>query len=394
MKTGAPIKQFFSWAKTGLEYVFNSALQLLALSGLMNSGKGGERQRVLLSRCDSIGDLILFTAALPSYRALFSDAELILVVGADAAPLVSDCPWVDEIWVLDKSRFRKSIKERWRWFDRLQGGGFDIAVNAIYSRSFDQFDCIVGWTGAPRRIAHRCLDRYKPRNASGLFYNELAPATAEWKPETERNADLLGYLGWRETGPDASQIWTSDEDRSASRRLRADRSPYGVVAPGGGFPEKRWSPELFAETISQISRHRTLHWYVTGTETEGQLCATVTRILRERLVETTDLSGLTTLGAFADLIEHSELVLGNDSSAIHIARALDVPAVFVLGGGHYGRFFSGQPEKSIVPVIHQLPCFQCYWQCILPEHECITRVSPDEMVEAVLGLPKFRRELT
>ena len=63
-----------------------------------------------------------------------------------------------------------------------------------------------------------------------------------------------------------------------------------------------------------------------------------------------------------------KLLISNETSAIHIAAALDVQSICILGGGHYGRFTPyplDSYKKRPISVVNEMFCFQCNWNCYI-----------------------------
>ena len=93
--------------------------------------------------------------------------------------------------------------------------------------------------------------------------------------------------------------------------------------------------------------------------------------------------GRTTLAQAVALIARVDLFLGNESSLLHIAVAMDRPEVCILGGGHRGQFFPwGDPAKH-QGVSVDLDCVGCNWQCKHDKVRCIEEVSVSQVLATV-----------
>ena len=106
--------------------------------------------------------------------------------------------------------------------------------------------------------------------------------------------------------------------------------------------------------------------------------------------------GRTSLPGLAAVLAHAELLVGNETSAIHVAAAVGTPAVCILGGGHYGRFMPylvEQRDGRPLPVaaVHRMGCFGCDWRCVYhPPREapvpCIEQLTVEDVWAAVHGV--------
>ena len=368
--------------------LFNFCLHLLAFvvrkvaSRTLDPGK----QHILISRPDAVGDLLLFSASLPVYRKLFPKARIVMIVMNSSFNYAEYCPWVDEVWSLPRRGFRLNPVERWRWCWRLARANFDIAINAVYSTDYRHLNCLVGWTHAPRRIAHRCLDRYAPRQHSFPYFTELVPSSQEWKFEIERNFDMLNYLGYTGTVSHKTEVWIGEDDRARAVTLKEsleDRS-YAVLVPGSQHQQKIWPADNFVSVIKAVHEHYPIDWIIDGNKNERERCDYIAHRLAGSPVRVLRTAGLTSLRELSAIIESATLLVANDTGPIHIAAAVGTPTVCVHGGWFYGRFYPYPDNPLTVSVTNKLPCFNCHMRCILDEEECITKIKIADVVDAAL----------
>lgn len=345
-------------------------------------GPAGAPARMLIARCDLIGDYLLFTGTLRSYREAFPDTRLVLLVRDHVAELAFECPWVDEVWVLPNRRFRLSPAERIRWWRRMGSAGFDAALNTVYGTSWEHLDPLVGWTGAPRRVAHQCLDDHAPRPAAGPFFTELVPARGRSRFTVERDLDMVEHLTGRRPPLRMPELRVRPEWRAAASR-HAGPGPYGVVSPGARYAIKRWGAANFAAALARAENGLGLRWCVAGAAGESDLCADLTARLARKGIAASNLSGRLSLGPLAALIESAAIHFGNDSAPAHLAAAVGTPGVAIVGGGHPGVCYPYPGNPLTRAVCHDLPCGHCSWYCTMPENECITRITPGEAADAL-----------
>jgi hypothetical protein len=87
-----------------------------------------------------------------------------------------------------------------------------------------------------------------------------------------------------------------------------------------------------------------------------------------------------TLGELAAAIEGCAIVLSVDTFAAHLAVAMDVPLVSLIGGGQYGDFGPWQRSARQRWLTNPLPCFGCDWQCTRSRVECMEDISAESML--------------
>jgi ADP-heptose:LPS heptosyltransferase len=75
------------------------------------------------------------------------------------------------------------------------------------------------------------------------------------------------------------------------------------------------------------------------------------------------------------------LLIGVETGALHIATALGVPSVGILGGGHFGRFYPwGNPAVHRVAA-SRMDCYGCQWRCVHGDFRCIPAISTGQVSE-------------
>lgn len=343
------------------------------------------KSKLLLVRTEKgIGDFVLFSASLPAYRKLFENCHIVLLVSKDTFNLAETCPHVDEVWQIDIRKFRRRLSDRITWLVRLRNARFDVALNTSYSTSGRYLDCLIGWTGATRRIAHLCIDKYGKRIRKGFYHTELVPNHTQWKFEIDRNFDMLRYLGYDGPINVNTEIWLTDADRQfQSNYVEHLSCDYAVLVPGSRQDYKCWHEVNFVNVVKEINQISKIKWLVCGSSAEAGICGRITEDLTRSSIDAVDLSGKTALRELAVIISKAKFCFGNDTGSAHISCALGVPTVIILGGGHYARFFPYPGNSIVYTVTNKLPCFNCYWHCILNEMECITKISVDKVVNAV-----------
>jgi ADP-heptose:LPS heptosyltransferase len=374
-------------------YPFFRAVQLiydyLLYLFIRKSGKGAAldtiRKRILILRQDSVGDLVMFSASLPLYRQLFKEDYLVLLVKDSGYEIAKKCPYVDEVWSLPERKFRRSFLERWQWCRKLSQAGFDIAIRSAYSSSFTELDCLIGWTHAPRRVAHQCLDSIRRRDRAGPYFTELVPSDREWKFEIDRNYDMLRYLGYTGDVSYQTEVWITEADRGRAFAFKGSLKgrPYAVLVPRSRDEKKNWDVENFIVVVKEVQKRFPFDWIIDGSKHEKEICSYIVDRLSASSIPAYNTAGDTTLRELSVIIEGSTFLLANDTGPIHIAAAVGTPTVCVLGGGFYGRFYPYPDNPLTVAVTNKLPCYNCHWRCILNEEECITKIKVEDVVKAV-----------
>ena len=181
--------------------------------------------------------------------------------------------------------------------------------------------------------------------------------------EIDRNLEIMGQIAGINYERTLPQLILADELKP---NLMKSSGQYLVIAPGASWEGKRWSASNFIELIQYIFERFNLDVVISGSEAEFELC---TRI-QKQVPRVINLAGKTNLKEMTGILKGATLVIGNDSSAIHIANAVGTQSICILGGGHFGRFLPYPLEAfGIKPIslYKKMDCYQCNWRCTMAD---------------------------
>lgn len=138
---------------------------------------------------------------------------------------------------------------------------------------------------------------------------------------------------------------------------------YCLIGLGASGSEKIWEPTKFLEIINYLWNKYHLESYICGEEREKVLYEQMKTIEKGDHIKS--YIGKTNLNEWISLIKGASLYLGNDSAGAHIAAAVAVPAVVVVGKWQYKRFFPYDKELEAENEILPYPVFSKF------QYECI-----------------------
>ena len=129
-------------------------------------------RRILLIRTDRLGDLVLSTPAIASFRRSWPDARIEALVSDYNEPVMRFNRDVDALHVLPRTASRSQA----RALARTLGEGVDLAV-ALAPRTADYRLAL--WSRAPRRIGYVYRRRYLSRLAARVMLTEHGISEAD-----------------------------------------------------------------------------------------------------------------------------------------------------------------------------------------------------------------------
>jgi exopolysaccharide biosynthesis WecB/TagA/CpsF family protein len=307
--------------------------------------------RILVVQLGDIGDLVLSTPALAALRQAHPDAQIAVLTPPHAAPILTGTGLADVI--IEQKRFPglRQIPRLIALAGRLRAGRFDVTLffHHFTTRAGRiKFAALAYAAGSPRRIG---LD------AGGAFFltERLPDAGFGARHQAQYWLDLVALLGADPT-PRPTRVGITGDDRAfATAALGESAQPYVVIHAGSGGDSyaRRWSPEGFAQVADDLAASGLRVVLVGGPGDD-------TRAVRQHLrADCIDLSGRTTLGQLAAVIERASLFIGADSGVMHIASATDTPIAAIFGPSNPEAWRPWRPSGGVCVLRSAPECSPC-----------------------------------
>lgn len=351
-----------------------------------------EIRSVTFLKLDRIGDFILSTAALHAVREAIPSARFTLIVRTPAADIArQQFPAWEIIELPARENAMRNIVGQRGVRSRLSClPESDLLIDL---RAFRDYSDAVITSWIPARFKLGIVNPFPASFAEFTYpdelqiYDELIPRET---PHPEECADVAGQRGLvsRVIGRTASirpRLSVEESERTLVRKVLgkkfgiSERQPFLLVFPGTSSPLKELPAAQLAEALLACSD---LPIIVGGSladlRTTGPLVA---ELSKHRTVH--GAAGLFSLCQNVALIAEARLIVGMDSCHIHIAGALDVPAVGILGGGHFGDFAPWGESARFRWFYHRLECYGCQWICPFPQPNCLHDIPPAAIAQAI-----------
>jgi ADP-heptose:LPS heptosyltransferase len=148
-----------------------------------------------------------------------------------------------------------------------------------------------------------------------------------------------------------------------------------VSAPYSKREAKNWPEERFVKIFKKIIEKQNAKVILIGGNEEKSRIEELADAVGDNCIS---LSGETSLGECAVIIEKAMLFLGPDSGPAFIATAMKTPSVILYSAADYYRW---RVPESAVPrheIFHPFPCNPCRYQVCPKEKKCIDSISVDE----------------
>jgi ADP-heptose:LPS heptosyltransferase len=286
------------------------------------------RSVLVIRQHDMLGDFLLATPVFCALRNRFPGARIGVLVRDYCADTLVANPFVDEILVLHKGSHRwnpgrmmtlvRQLHKRW---------DLTVVLNTV-SHSLTS-DLLAELSGA--RLLLGSSHRVFPGASRNFFYNLLAPYSTTTVHQTERNLDIVRYIG-AQTGDLTECMYVQDAERRTALETLRQRGmreePLRIALHvGAGKVANRWPVARFAQ-LAQLLHDRlgaqiVLFWGPDEAFLAEEFCRLVTFVPIKVYP-----AGLRHLAA---CFTHCSLLVCNDTGVMHVCAAVGVPLVAVFG---------------------------------------------------------------
>lgn len=354
-------------------------------------------KQILFIQTAFVGDLLL---SIPTLRALKSEhpgARITLLCRKGLGDFMRSAELVDEVIEADKAS-----SSAWA---SVESNLAKVTWDIIYCpHQSPRSLMLTRMLQSPRKVGYRSL-------LGKLVFNEAIERPMHL-PEALRQLVLLSSKRKDEVfnfEPQASQniyrrlakledkknvvvteklkpvpVWASMEVPS----LRSSKQKAVVLAPGSVWTTKKWTEQGFTEAARYfLSQGKAV--FLLGSPDEREICERVRMNAMAGSLAPADkianFAGSKTLWESAQIMASAELVITNDSGAMHMAACAGTPSVSVFGPTVLEQGY--RPWQTHSRVVHSvLSCRPCgkhgSQKCPIGTHECMKLVGSTAVVAA------------
>jgi len=333
--------------------------------------------RILVREVNWLGDAVLTLPALEALDRRFPQAAISVLAKPWVSGLFAGHPAVDRVLEYRVGDVHRGVMGRWRLAKRLRDEDFDLAV--LFPNSLDA--AVVPWlAGIPRRVGYPTDGRRWL-----LTHPARRGAAARGHHQVERYLNIVRALGG--DGTLSLRLRVPAEARQNARMLLEAQAvgPTDLVValnPGSVYGgAKRWPPERFAAVADGLAERRGARILLIGSPRERPILDEVGAGMRHPAI---NLGGRTDLGTLVGLLARTQLLLTNDTGAMHVAAAVETPVLAIFGPTDAQA--TGPLGAHSRIVREPVPCSPCLLRECPIDHRCMTRVTVDHVLREALGL--------
>jgi heptosyltransferase-2 len=331
-----------------------------------------------------LGDAVMALPAIADVRRHFPGATVTVAARRPLAALAAMVPGVDHTLALESGRGARMLATIPADARRLRAGCFDAVL--LLPNSFHAALVAFG-ARIPERWGYRADFR------APLLTRAVPRPRAPRMHQAEYYQHLTSALGIP-AGPLRAEIRVDARHRAdADRLLRAhgwDGGPLVGIAPGAAYGSaKRWLPDRMGAVAARLARDGHAGVVVVGADEDRETVEIVTRTATAegaRSSRVLNLAGKTDLPVLAGVLSRCRAFVSNDSGAMHLAAAVDVPVVAIFGPTREWATspLPGPSRLETAIVRTDVACRPCMLRTCPIDHRCMTRIAVDDVMAPVM----------
>ena len=349
---------------------------------------------VLIVRTDNIGDLIIFSPYLKKISEYYN-SPVSLVVSEVVEEFASGlqergCP-IANILVIDRKKFNRNFLYKLKFLFKINQQSYRVALSPAFSRE-SIGDTIINVSRAKEKIGFSSSERTIGKSYDRA-YTCLFSGISETSKEVEKNAYLLNKINNTASNEILyPEIIFFDKDEISAeiliKELKLKEKRFILLGPSAAASFRIWPQERYAEIADFINSFG-YQVVICGSKNDEQLAR---GIITHAKFPVISIAGKTPIFVLAALLKKSLLFIGSESAVLHLAAAVNSPAICLMGGGHFNRFYPyfDSPLQQIV-FDPEMKCMNDNWNCArnIPVGQtapCINGITVDMVKEKIKSL--------
>lgn len=332
---------------------------LIAMDAFIKGHKKGKvnNKNILIVFQQALGDSVILQSSLSAYPKLFQGCKIVMVVQPSVLAFMKEnLPLPSEI-EFEAVDFKKFLAD-YGYYREVVERYKNFAGTVIVTGTSLSAEVFTSAMNASRKIGLvRPVDLTKPLIMAvfaKLAYTErVRPNKEDMMLQNHRR--LVHYLGDKDYKARLPQLL---------KKERIIETSYAVICPGASLTEKCWPVERFAEVADMLVEKFGLEIHLCGSKGEERFGEEMKKLSShpEKIVSHI---GTTSFSDWSAIVQHAEIVIGNDSATMHIAAAARVKSVCIAGVYDRNSFFPYQvdelDEGDVLPttLLKDMPCQWC-----------------------------------
>lgn len=327
--------------------------------------------KILVIQTAFIGDVILITPLIRAIKVLFPQAILDVMVIPQTENVLENNPHIHEILLFDKRK--NKVLSFIKMLIKLKREKYQAVLTPHSSMTTAM---LIYLAGIPIRVG---FDRWKAKK----YLTHKIPHL-ENTHKTIKNLELLKVFSDKIFSNQTELFLPKLKNEVISDKIDKliQTTKYVIaIAPGSVWFTKRWKIEHYIDLCNKLL-NANYGIILIGSKEEKEICDLINK--HENLI---NLSGELTLLESATVIEKCNLMICNDSGALHIANAVKTDVFAFFGPTVQTIGYFPFRENDFVFEL-EMDCRPCGSHggnsCHLNHHNCMKQISPNFVFSKVI----------
>lgn len=336
------------------------------------SGLASEKVRqVLLISATGLGDTLFSTPAIRALKERFPDWRLEVLVSRPYGPLLAHNPYVQRLWSYPGRGWRllRLIRE-------LRQRQYDLVI--ILHGNDPEATLLAYGTGAPYIIG-------SAKSPLNFVYAARVERSHPGEHAIETRLNYVRPLG-ADTADKRMTLYLPPEESDRAQAILSRHFGGGpplllALHPTGSDPYKWWPLESFRELGDYLYQAYQAPLLLISGHRDRQVAEALAAKMAGPTLVTGGRFSLLTVAA---LLSRCRLLVGNDSGPLHMALALGVPCIALMGADHPARV--GPYQVPWGAYLHKRETVCDIEPCLLkkcPANRCLQAIEVSEVIELI-----------
>ncbi len=250
------------------------------------------------------------------------------------------------IWI-DIYKFTSNLVYRFKIARKIYLSGFEVTICPTYSRVLVLDDFIANVADSNVRICQESnLNNQKnwERKWGDKYYTKIYDVSNKIIFEYLRNQYFINLL------INNTEHKTELKLTSTENTLLKIPTNFLVFVPGAGDNYRQWSPQNFSLLAKNITNNLDVEIWLLGAPNEKKIGDEICKFAQNDLIK--NQIGILNFKDLVYVIQHSKMIISNETATVHIGAALDKPVFCISNGNHFGRWteYPDELNKNITYV--------------------------------------------
>ncbi|MEZ7893314.1 MAG: lipopolysaccharide heptosyltransferase II [Candidatus Wallbacteria bacterium] len=371
-------------------------------------------KKILVRSTNWLGDAVMTTPFFKLLRELFPDSEISVLALPYIAPVFENNPNIDKILILERKKGISGVFSSLKPLFTKAAARYDLGIslpNSIGAAlDLKGAGCreILGYN---RELRGFLLDHKAPVTKEIFCFHEsfyymnilryfFGASNKNGAPSNENSMDnsslssktacgiIDKYFSDISSGLGlAYELYITEAEKNeaiqnlTNQGIDFDENIVIGINPGAFFGSaKRWFTDRYAETVKTLSaENKNLKFVIFGSAKEIPIGEEIKKASGASVINS---CGRTSIRQLMAQIAVCDLFVTNDSGAMHIAGANNIPIIAIFGStDHISTYPICRNYKIIRHAVECSPCKKR--ECPQKHHNCMKLVSVTEVVKAI-----------